>query len=50
MKMIIGAEVLKRSACDAPSFKFSSFYVKSRNKSGYGGEGGEGGEGGRFLV
>ena len=32
MKMMIGAEVLKRSACDAPSFKFSSFDVKSRNK------------------
>ena len=32
MKMMIGAEVLKRSACDAPSFKFSSFDVQSRNK------------------
>ena len=33
-KMMICAQVLKRSACDGPSFKFSSFYVKSRNKSG----------------
>ena len=30
MKMMICAQVLKRSACDAPNVKFSSFYVTSR--------------------